>query len=315
MSANQIRHSVVVVSYNQRHYIERALSSLVNQELLPYEVIVLDDASRDGTADLARKFFQQNSPSFRYAVVENESNLGIACNMLKASEVASGSVVSLLAADDYWLPNAVRQVEEAIQAEKLDPEKDVFVCFAPTYSVDAVGRNGSVSPNKVIRKSPLKTMLRKCATFGKIGFSRSAMLGADYPSDLGIWADWAWDVSIAARANVYYELSDLTHVHFREVGVSAKTPPSEIDASYLATAEYILGKYRGQLSLLDRVYLLGEVFYYRGRVHNSFASATLGGLLVLFNVFNCGGLSPAKSLVSRYLPERMIALVRKTKTP
>lgn len=315
MSTNPIRHSVVVVSYNQRDYIERALSSLVNQELLPYEVIVLDDASKDGTADVARRFFQQNSPSFRYAVVENEINLGIARNMSKASEIACGSVVSLLAADDHWLPNAVRQVEEAIQAKKLDPEKDVFVCFAPTYSVDAVGHNGSVSPNKVIKKSPLKTMIRKCATFGKIGFSRSAMLGADYPCNLGIWADWAWDVSIAARANTYYVISDLTHVHFREVGVSAKTPLSEIDASYLATAEYILEKHRSQLSLPDRVYLLGEVFYYRGRLHNSFASATLGLFLALLNVFNCGGLSPAKSLVSRYLPEQMIAMIRKTRTP
>ena len=57
---NDIKISVVCLTYNHKNFIRRALEGFVNQETdFPFEVIVHDDASTDGTADIVREYAEK----------------------------------------------------------------------------------------------------------------------------------------------------------------------------------------------------------------------------------------------------------------
>lgn len=311
MGVNDIRHSIVIVSYNQEKYIINAIKSIFEQEIPPYELVILDDCSSDSTAKLAREYIAANPHSFHCQVIVNESNLGIPRNMQKAAVVSSGNVLSLLAADDVWFSNGTRCVKNGIENSQLNPDKDNFVCFAPTLSMNPDGSNRFVTNYVIYKDSALRTMIRKCAPFGKIGFSRSALIGVDYPVDIGLWADWVWDVSICDKVNKYYEINELCFVHYGQIGVSSNTDVNEIDESYWRACIYLLEKHKKEFNFFDRMYLVGEKYYLLWKIKKEYQFLILSLFLMILNSFNCGSLTSFKSMVSRYMPEKIIEFVRK----
>ena len=86
--------SVILPVYNGEKYLAQAIESVMDQRYEPIELIVVDDGSEDGAADIAR-----SSPGVRYLRQENQGpslarNAGIA--------VARGEVLAFIDHDDTW---------------------------------------------------------------------------------------------------------------------------------------------------------------------------------------------------------------------
>ena len=98
-----MRISVYITSYNKIQYIEQSIKSVLSQTLKPYEIIIIDDASQDGSQELI------NSYASKYAnlifPIFNENNLGIANCRNKALRTLNGDLVTFLDGDDYFYPN------------------------------------------------------------------------------------------------------------------------------------------------------------------------------------------------------------------
>jgi glycosyltransferase involved in cell wall biosynthesis len=97
--------SVVIDTYNHEAFIGEAITSVLNQEyqLGPVEILVVDDGSRDGTAEQLAAF------SDRVRIVRKENggqasalNLGIA--------LAKGDIIAFLDGDDWWHPRKLQAV-------------------------------------------------------------------------------------------------------------------------------------------------------------------------------------------------------------
>jgi glycosyltransferase involved in cell wall biosynthesis len=310
MNEISIKHSIVIVSFNQENYILNAIKSIYEQEIPPYELIILDDRSNDSTVKFAKEYIANNPPRFSYKIIVNEKNLGIPRNMKKAAEVSTGNVLSILAADDIWFSNGTRCVKSGIEKNQLNPDKDNFVCFSPTLTMNQDGSRKFVVNYKIYKKSPLQTMVRKCAPFGKIGFSRSVLIGVDYPDDIGLWADWVWDISICEKAEKYYQINENCFVHYENIGISSKTDSREIDRSYFMACKYLLDNYKKKLNFFDRLYLIGEKSYLEWKTHGGFFLYLKSILLMLINLINSGGGASFNSLLSRYLPSKIINIMR-----
>jgi glycosyltransferase involved in cell wall biosynthesis len=98
--------SVVVPTHNRRHLIGRAIRSVLNQTLDEWELIVVDDASQDGTEEEVRRFEDR-----RLRYVRREVNGGGGASRNTGIEIASGEFVAFLDSDDEWLPHKLdRQV-------------------------------------------------------------------------------------------------------------------------------------------------------------------------------------------------------------
>jgi succinoglycan biosynthesis protein ExoO/succinoglycan biosynthesis protein ExoU len=100
----EIRASVIVPAYNAQPTIQRAITSALMQTEPRCEVVVIDDASRDGTAAIVAGIAEHDS---RVCLLRNPTNLGPAASRNRGLAVARGDWVALLDADDEFLPHRI----------------------------------------------------------------------------------------------------------------------------------------------------------------------------------------------------------------
>jgi len=121
--------SVVMPSYNVELYIGHAIESILQQTFKNYELIVIDDGSTDGTAEIVRSFNDSRICYFR-----NEINMGISYTRNKGIELSRGEYIAWLDADDIALP---RRLE--LQVAFLDQHSNFGLCCANAQTIDCKG--------------------------------------------------------------------------------------------------------------------------------------------------------------------------------
>jgi glycosyltransferase involved in cell wall biosynthesis len=97
-----MKASVIVSAYNHARYVEQAVESAVSQRAdFDYEVVVVDDASTDGTREIVMRCKEAHPDKIR--LVLHPKNLGWGFSALDLVSLAQGEYVALLDGDDYWL--------------------------------------------------------------------------------------------------------------------------------------------------------------------------------------------------------------------
>lgn len=93
--------SVIIPCYNSSKTIERAIESVINQTLLPKEIIVVDDCSNDNTLELLNNFKKKNL-KFNIVILSLEKNVGAASARNRAWDIAKYDFIAFLDSDDSW---------------------------------------------------------------------------------------------------------------------------------------------------------------------------------------------------------------------
>ena len=94
--------TTMITAYNHRPYLQKAIeNALVQRGKFVHEVIVADDCSTDGTAELLVEL-QKKHPG-EFTVLPTTRNLGIAENMRRCFAAARGKYIAVLEGDDYWI--------------------------------------------------------------------------------------------------------------------------------------------------------------------------------------------------------------------
>ena len=112
--------SVCVPMYNNSATIERCLRSILEQDGVEFEIVVVDDDSPDGCAAVAQAMLR---PGDR--LIRNETRLGLMGNHNKCLEMARGRCIQFVHGDDWLLPGALRTLAPFFD----DPT--VGMAFAP----------------------------------------------------------------------------------------------------------------------------------------------------------------------------------------
>lgn len=113
-----MRISVIIPVYNRVNLVGRALTSVYAQSRSPWEVIVVDDGSSDGTGDYVRSHF----PQARYI---HQSNQGVSAARNRGIDAASSDWLAFLDSDDEWLPQKLQ-----IQCRALETNSKHRVCHS-----------------------------------------------------------------------------------------------------------------------------------------------------------------------------------------
>lgn len=117
--------SIITPVYKCEEYIVRTMNSVLAQTYLNWEMLLVDDCSPDGSAEIIRSFAERDT-RFKYIKLENNSGAAIARNI--GLENAKGRYIAYLDADDIWLPEKLeRQIrfmeENDVQFSCCDYEK------------------------------------------------------------------------------------------------------------------------------------------------------------------------------------------------
>ena len=101
--------SVIIPTYNRKKTLARAIQSVINQSLSPFEILIIDDGSNDGTEEWVKENFQ----NIKY-IYQNNRGVSSARNI--GIENANGDWVAFLDSDDEWLPNKLHEQVIAIES-------------------------------------------------------------------------------------------------------------------------------------------------------------------------------------------------------
>ena len=124
---DNIMVSICCTAYNQAPYIAQTLQSFVDQVTdFPFEVLVHDDASTDGTADIIRDFAARYPEIIKpICQTENQYSQRISINTVYQYPRAKGKYIAFCEGDDYWLdPHKLQK-----QVDYMESHPDCTLCF------------------------------------------------------------------------------------------------------------------------------------------------------------------------------------------
>ena len=121
--------SVVMPSYNQADYIAEAIASVQAQTFGDWELIVIDDGSRDNTGQVVAGIHE---PRLRYVYQDNQERSRSRNNGIR---LARGQYIAFLDADDLWLPEFLEK-----QLARLAAAPQAGMSFTGVHDVDPQGR-------------------------------------------------------------------------------------------------------------------------------------------------------------------------------
>lgn len=162
--------SVVIPSYNHAAYIEQAILSVLNQEGVETEVVVVDDGSTDGSKELLNEL-SQKWPSERLQVIFQQ-NQGAHAAINNGLKVCRFEFLAILNSDDYFHPQRFQKLLSQMQAEKGD------LIFSKVSHVDGQGREiSSAHPSRSSYEQKLCLTETVGYRFSLLGYNLSVTTG------------------------------------------------------------------------------------------------------------------------------------------
>ena len=110
--------SVCIAALNMKHYIQQNLLSIINQSFQDFEIIVVNDFSKDETEDIIKKLQKSDN---RIKLVNHKKNLGVYHSRIEAILNARGEYIILMDPDDMFLnPNLFHEINKYNLHKNLD---------------------------------------------------------------------------------------------------------------------------------------------------------------------------------------------------
>ena len=121
--------SVIIPTHNAKKYVLEAIDSVLKQNYAPIEILLIDDGSTDGTAELV----QREMPQVR---IIQQANVGVAGARNTGLRYVTGELICFLNADDGWFPGKL-----AAQVSYMACHPKVGLVYHP-WQVWKPGANG-----------------------------------------------------------------------------------------------------------------------------------------------------------------------------
>lgn len=127
------RVSVGLMVYNEESHLVDTLDSILKQDFQDYEILIADNASEDGTGEIAREYAKHDQ---RIRYIRRQRNIGALQNYNRLVEEASGEYFVLAGAHDLWSDNYLSCLEKA-----LNRYPEAVIAYAPTVWIDKNGQD------------------------------------------------------------------------------------------------------------------------------------------------------------------------------
>lgn len=265
--------SYIIVSWNVRDLLRRALASiLADSSGLETEIILVDNASADGTVEMVRSEFR------RVQVIANTDNRGFTVGNNQAFAEATGTYYFLLNPDAELIPGATRCLLEYMQA---NPRVGIVgpQLLNPDHSIQSSRRRFPTFSTALLESTRLQQWLPNNRFL-----TRYYVL--DTPDDLVQRVDWVVGAAMFARRQVYQEIGGLDERFFmysEELDWCYRAKKSGWEVHYFPRAQVIHHEAKSS----DQVGAVRDIYFHSSKVrffrkyHGAFLAELLRGFLLL----------------------------------
>jgi glycosyltransferase involved in cell wall biosynthesis len=165
--------SIAMCTYNGGRYLREQLLSIAGQTFQPWELIICDDGSSDGTEAIVEDF--RRTVAFPVRFHRNAVNLGSTKNFEQAISLCTGEAIALCDQDDRWFPEKLGRM-----AAVLEAEPQVAGVFSNARLMD---ENGESLPGDLWGRAAFTPILQAAFQTGEAAFqliSRDTVTGATF---------------------------------------------------------------------------------------------------------------------------------------
>lgn len=186
--------SVVVTSYNYEDYIKETLASIATQDYDNFEVIIVDDGSKDNSLAVIKEYTEKYA-NFHLYQHEDGVNKGLIETVKLAVSKANGEYIDFCESDDYWMPNHL-----SVKAEYMRRHPDIaivvndFELVGSDYEAHTYAKN--VTRLKKFNGRKMFNCFRRgntIPTFSVTAVKKEVLAGCDFNSPIPACLDlWLW---------------------------------------------------------------------------------------------------------------------------
>ena len=175
--------SIIMAAYNAEKTIEQAIDSVLNQTYPNFELLVVNDCSKDRTVELVRNIAAKDS---RVRLISNVKNSGVSYTRKHGLEEAQGSWIAILDSDDAWAPE---KLEKQIALQK---KMNADLLFTGSAFMDSDGQSIDWylhAPAEVTYRQLLKqnVLSNSSALVRKELYTKHYAIGDGMHEDFAIW--------------------------------------------------------------------------------------------------------------------------------
>lgn len=193
--------SVCIPTYNTARYLPEAIESVLSQDFADFELVICDNASTDSTCEICLGY---SDPRVRYVRFEQLTNQ--AGNFNRCLEEALGEFITLLHADDYFLPGFLSDC-----ARRLTEDDQLGFVFGAVQVVDSNSAVTSIKSQwsedrKFMPPELFEALMSGCLVSPPslmVRKSRVEKAGA-FRTDLTWGHDWEWTLRLAEASGAEY---------------------------------------------------------------------------------------------------------------
>ncbi len=225
--------SICLPTYNRKEYLKETLDSILAQTYKNYEIVIVDDGSTDGTAEMINNLDYPTTYHW-------QENAGDAAARNKLIELAKGDYISFIDSDDLLVPDAIERMIHAMQAEsedvivygsyfRIDQNGNIYgKCKRKLHSGNItehlfetilVHACGSMFPKKILKKPVIfDTSLKVCSDYD-LWLSLSLdyrFIALDYPTFKR--RRHPTNLSVSSFENCLTEFQVLEHFYYEKGG-------------------------------------------------------------------------------------------------
>lgn len=205
MKAGAPRVSVVMPVYNGEKHLAQAIDSVLGQTFGDFELIIVDDGSTDGTAQMLAGYGQRD----QRVRVYHQENQGVTVSRNAGCRVARGEYIAVLDADDVSLPQRLER-----QVRWLDAHSGIGVLGSWIDEIDSKGVS-----QRILRWSTAAGIIRWSLICGENYICHSSvMMRRDLVADLGFYRPevrLAEDYDLWSRASLVTQIAIIPEVLVR----------------------------------------------------------------------------------------------------
>ena len=233
--------SIIIPAYNCERYIEKCLDSVISQEGAELDIIVVNDASTDGTAEILEKY----KGSIRVETLETNSGVSAARN--RGISMIRGDYVMFLDGDDYLAEGTISRLVSVIEETDTDIVKFRCVFVYPDGRVK--DRPDQFETYDVVEKKDFKTKIYPYFIKGIrlnnlcIGIYRSSIIkGHKFREDIEVAEDVIFSLGVYTKAQRVVTLPENLYNYYQSgTGLTGTGVPvwKKYKCNYIFAAETI----------------------------------------------------------------------------
>lgn len=189
--------SVIMPAYNAEAFIREAIESVLAQTFTDYELIVIDNVSKDRTAEIARSYGDR-------VQLMTDSRRGPNTCRNAAMKIAKGRYFAFIDADDIWLP---RKLEKQVEMAAAHPDFGIISTDALWFQDDRVTLTSLKKLYRIVEGHAVDNLLSNNWISTSAAMVRREALEhtKGFDEEPGIFgADWMLWIQIAAKYPIYF---------------------------------------------------------------------------------------------------------------